>query len=59
MDSKDEEKGIANRIKILIKNLFTNKESGWEKTQQMNKGGPQTKAEVEKEVRDKYDKERE
>jgi hypothetical protein len=32
MDSPEGEKNISNRIKILIKNMFTNKESNWEKT---------------------------
>jgi len=32
MELPDGEKDIANRIKILIKNMFTNKESNWEKT---------------------------
>ena len=37
---------ISNRMKILIKNMFTNKESGWIKTKDINEGGPKTKAQV-------------
>ena len=37
---------ITNRIKILIKNMFTNKKSGWLKTKDINEGGPKTKKEV-------------
>lgn len=44
MNSKNGENNISNRVKILIKNLFSNKESNWEKTKQLNEGGPQTKA---------------
>jgi len=32
MNSEAGEDNISNRVKILIKNLFTNKESNWEKT---------------------------
>jgi len=40
----------SNRVKMLIKNMFNNKETGWKRTEEMNKGGPKTKAEVENEV---------
>lgn len=43
-------KNISNRIKILIKNMFTNAASGWEKTKKLNETGPKTKADVQKEV---------
>lgn len=56
-EKPDGEGPITNRIKILIKNMFTNSEAGWEKTKKINEAGPRTKAEVEKEVRDKYEKE--
>lgn len=49
-----EEAPISNRIKLLIKNMFQNRDDGWKKTQEMHKGGPKTKAEVQKEVEDKY-----
>lgn len=57
MNSKEGSSTISNRIKILIKNLFSNKESDWEKTKQNNEKAPQTKAQVEKEVRKSYEKE--
>ena len=31
-DSTDGQFNIANRVKMLIKNMFSNKESGWERT---------------------------
>lgn len=34
--------------------MFQNRDDGWKKTQEMHKGGPKTKAEVQKEVEDKY-----
>jgi hypothetical protein len=42
MNDPDETK-ISNRIKLLIKNMFTNRESGWSKTAEINEGGPKTK----------------
>ena len=48
---------LSNRVKLLIKNMFSNKESGWKMTQKLNQGGPKTKAEVQQEVQDKHDKE--
>ena len=45
---------ISNRIKLLIKNMFQNKDDGWKKTKELHKGGPKTKKEVQKEVEDKY-----
>ena len=48
---------ISNRVKLLIKNMFANKESGWKQTQKLNQGGPKTKAEVQQEVQDKHDRE--
>jgi hypothetical protein len=38
---------ITNRVKLLIKNMFSNKDSGWLKTQDLNKG-PMTKSQVQK-----------
>jgi hypothetical protein len=38
--------------------MFSNKESGWKRTEELNQGGPKTKAEVGQEVIDKYEKER-
>ena len=49
-----EEAPITNRTKLLIKNMFQDRDDGWKKTQEMHKGGPKTKAEVQKEVEDKY-----
>lgn len=54
----EDENLISNRIKLLIKNMFANKESGWKKTKDINESGPKTKAEVQGEVQDKYEKER-
>ena len=45
---------ITNRIKILIKNMFTNKENGWAKSAEINKGGPKKKSEIQQEVENKY-----
>lgn len=53
MDYEDE-KIISNRIKILIKNMFSNKEDGWSKSAEINKGGPKKKIEIQKEVEKKY-----
>lgn len=53
MNLPDEEL-ISNRMKLLVKNMFQNREDGWKKTKDMNKGGPKTKLEVQKEVEDKY-----
>ena len=48
-DHKDETT-ISNRIKILIKNLFTNKNDSWKKTKDINESGPLTKAALHKEM---------
>jgi hypothetical protein len=53
MDFQDE-KVISNRIKILIKNMFSNKEDGWSKSAEINKGGPKKKIDIQKEVEKKY-----
>lgn len=45
---------ISNRIKILVKNMFSNKEDGWAKTAEMHKGGPKKKLEIQQEVENKY-----
>jgi len=50
----EDEKLISNRIKILIKNMFSNKEDGWSKSAEINKGGPKKKIEIQKEVEKKY-----
>jgi hypothetical protein len=41
---EEEDGKINTRIKMLIKNMFANKDSGWEKTKDLNEGGPKTKA---------------
>lgn len=58
MNLPDDSDQISKRMKLLIKNMFTNKESGWAKTKDLNEGGPKTKAEVQSEVTEKYEKER-
>lgn len=58
MNLPDDEKSvISKRIKLLIKNMFADYKSGWQKTKEQNEGGPKTKAEVSKEVKDKHYKE--
>lgn len=57
MEDTTEKYDISNRIKLLIKNMFDNKESGWQKTKDKNDGGPKTKQEVQNEVKEKYEKE--
>lgn len=52
----DGDEVISNRVKLLIKNMFSNKDSGWLKTQDLNQG-PKTKSQVQKEVEDKHLKE--
>ena len=47
---------VSNRVRLLIKNMFSNRESGWLKTQDLNQG-PKTKSQVQKEVEDKHLKE--
>jgi hypothetical protein len=37
--------------------MFSNKESGWLKTKDINESGPKTKSQVQKEVEDKMMKE--
>jgi hypothetical protein len=37
--------------------MFNNKNTGWKRTEELNKGGPKTKSEVEQEVQDKLNKE--
>ena len=37
--------------------MISNKETGWKRTEEMNKGGPKTKAEIETEVQEKFNKE--
>ena len=56
-DDSNNKDCISKRVKMLIKNMFTNKEGGWSMTQQINQGGPTTKAAVEKAMQDKKDKE--
>ena len=56
--NREDETLITNRIKYLIKNMFANKASGWEKTKDLNEGGPKTKAQVQSDVQHKYDKEK-
>jgi len=52
------EEKITNRIKMLIKNMFDNKDHNWKKTEKQNKEGPKTKAEVAKQIEQKYETER-
>jgi hypothetical protein len=52
-----DERLISNRIKILIKNMFSNKEDGWAKSAEINKGGPKKKIEIQQEVENKYKQE--
>lgn len=60
MDTKDEapQKYISNRVKLLIKNMFANRESGWQRTKDLNKAGPKTKAQVQEEMEEKQQRER-
>lgn len=46
---------LSNRVKLLIKNMFANRESGWSKTKDLNSAGPKTKAEVHNDVQNKYE----
>ena len=48
MDSSDDK--LSNRVKLLIKNMFANRESGWQRTQELNDAGPKTKKEVQIEM---------
>lgn len=50
----EDETRISNRIKILIKNMFSNRDDNWSKSAEMNKGGPKTKVEIQAEVEKKY-----
>lgn len=52
----DNDDQASNRVRLLIKNMFSNRESGWLKTQDINQG-PKTKSQVQKEVEDKLLKE--
>jgi hypothetical protein len=45
---------ISNRIKILVKNMFSNRDDGWSKSAEINKGGPKKKIEIQQEVENKY-----
>lgn len=55
MDSPDEGAKISKRVKLLIKNMFTDRASGWKKNNDTNQGGPKTRHEVQKEVQEKYE----
>ena len=37
---------ISTRVKLLIKNMFANKDNGWDKTKEINKAGAKTKLSV-------------
>ncbi len=54
----EENTTVSKRIKMLIKNMFANRDSGWSKTKDLNEGGPKTKAEVQNDVQKKYERER-
>lgn len=34
--------------------MFSNKKSGWAKSEEINKGGPKKKSEIQQEVENKY-----
>jgi len=57
LQNMPEETVISNRIKLLIKNMFTNKENKWQKTKDINESGPKTKKQVQREVEEKHLKE--
>lgn len=47
--AEDANNRASNRVKILIKNLFDNRQSGWDKSQKQEKK-IQTKDEVERQM---------
>ena len=49
-------KQVSNRVKLLIKNMFANQKSGWQKTKDLNEAGPKTKAEIQQEMAQKQQK---
>ena len=49
---------ISNRIKVLIKNMFDDRQNNWEKCKKKNDAGPKKIAEVRQEVEALYDAER-
>lgn len=49
---------ISNRIKILIKNMFDDRQNKWERCRKKNEAGPKKVAEVRQEVEAQYDEER-
>lgn len=50
---------ITQRVKLLIKNLFTEREKSWETTRKHHEQGLKTKQQVQKEMEDKVAKENE
>lgn len=55
MDLPDEggDLSLSKRVKLLIKNMFANRDSGWLRTQDMNEAGPKTKKEVRADIMSK------
>jgi len=58
MVEDNQEIKISKRVAFLIKNMFSDKENGWPKTEKANQEGPKKKKEVQIEVQEKYDAER-
>jgi len=54
--NSDKCKEISNRVKLLIKNMFANQKSGWQKTKDLNDAGPKTKKEIQDEMAAKQQK---
>lgn len=50
---------VSNRIKMLIKNMIDNRESGWERTKKQNEKGPMKVDELRKETERKLKEEAE
>lgn len=50
---------VSNRIKMLIKNMLENRESGWERTKKQNEAGPMKVEELRKETERKLKEEAE
>ena len=50
---KVENTKVTQRVRLLIKNLFTERESGWENTRSQHEKGLKTKSQVQKEVEEK------
>ncbi len=44
---------ISNRVKMLIKNMLDNRESGWKKTKEMQESGPMKVEELRQKLENK------